>query len=209
MSRVLIACEESQRVTIEMRSLGIEAYSCDLLPCSGGHPEWHLQQDVTPLLQKKWDMIITFPPCTHLSRAGALYWKKKQADGRQQQAFEFVLAIWNAPCDHIAIENPIGWLNSHWKKPTQIIQPYHYGDPYIKATCLWLKGLPPLLPILTGQKMAKPQAHYIYCGMSLHKDGTRRVSKLPALKHRSSIERSKTFPGVARAMAMQWGKFFC
>ena len=109
---VLIACEESQAVCIEFRKLGIEAYSCDVLPCSGGHPEWHIQGDVLEQLGKGWDMIIAFQPCTHLSGAGAPSWKQKQEDGRQQKAIDFVLKIYSAPCDKIAIENPTGILNT-------------------------------------------------------------------------------------------------
>lgn len=202
--KVLVACEESQAVTIELRKLGHEAYSCDVEPCSGDHPEWHLQQDVLPILNDGWDMIIAFPPCTHLSAAGAPSWKEKQADGRQQAAIDFVYKIRDANCPLIAIENPTGKLNTVWRKPDQIINPFQFGDPYKKRTCLWLKGLPKL----TETDVVEPQYHWTSNstqGGKL-KDGTRRKSKLPIRKAWCSAkERSKTFPGIAKAMAEQWG----
>ena len=144
--RVLVACEESQAVTIELRRMGHEAYSCDIQECSGGHPEWHLQQDVIPLLAEPWDMIIAFPPCTDLAVSGARHFAKKRADGRQQRSIEFFMRFANADCPRIAIENPIGIMSSHYRKPDQIIQPYWFGDHARKSTCLWLKGLPKLIP---------------------------------------------------------------
>ena len=144
--KVLVACEESQAVTIEFRNLGIQAYSCDLLPCSGGHPEWHLQQDVIPLLEEEWDMIIAFPPCTHLAVSGARHFAAKIADGRQQEGIDFFMKIANAKSPRIAIENPIGIMSTRWRKPDQIIRPFQYGDNSTKGTCLWLKGLPKLTP---------------------------------------------------------------
>ena len=109
--KVLVACEESQAVTVELRKLGHEAFSCDIIECSGGHPEWHLQQDVVPLLEERWDMIIAFPPCTHLAVSGSKYFKQKQADGRQQQGIDFFMMFANADCEKIAIENPIGIMS--------------------------------------------------------------------------------------------------
>lgn len=144
--KILVACEESQAVTIELRKLGHEAYSCDIIPCSGGHPEWHIQQDVTPLLKEKWDMIIAFPPCTHLCVSGARHFEQKRKDGRQQQGIDFFMMFANADCPRIAIENPIGIMSSVWRKPDQIIQPWMFGDKFSKSTCLWLKGLPNLVP---------------------------------------------------------------
>ena len=138
--KILVACEESQAVTKELRKLGHEAYSCDLLPCSGGHPEWHLQQDVIPLLKEKWDMIIAFPPCTHLAVSGARHFEQKRKDGRQQQGIDFFMKFVNADCPRIAIENPIGIMSSIYRKPDQIIQPWMFGDKFTKSTCLWLKG---------------------------------------------------------------------
>ena len=183
--KILVACEESQAVTIELRRLGHEAYSCDIIPCSGEHPEWHLQQDVIPLLQEDWDMIIAFPPCTHLAVSGARYFEQKRADGRQQQGIDFFMEIANADCPKIAIENPIGIMSSKWRKPDQIIQPWQYGHGETKATCLWLKGLPKLKPtnIVEGREQ--------------------RMWKMPPSEDRAKM-RSKTFPGIARAMAEQW-----
>lgn len=204
MSKVLIGCEESQAVCKAFRARGIEAYSCDLQPCSGGHPEWHLQGDVLSIVMC-WDLIIAFPPCTHLSGAGAPSWKEKQKDGRQQQAIEFVKRIWDLPAKMIAIENPTGKLNTAWRKPDQIINPFQFGDPYKKRTCLWLKNLPPLKPT----NVVEPEFHF--CSNSTRggklKNGTRKKSKLPIRKAwDNSTERSKTFPGIANAMAEQWYK---
>ena len=119
--KILLACEESQAVTIRMREKGHEAYSCDILPCSGGHPEWHLQQDVTELLKEHWDMIIAFPPCTHLAVSGARHFEQKIKDGRQQQGIDFFMLLANAECEKVAIENPVGIMSSKWRKPDQII----------------------------------------------------------------------------------------
>ena len=182
---ILVACEESQAVTIEMRRLGHEAYSCDILPCSGGHPEWHLQVDALELLKMKWDMILAFPPCTNLAVSGARYFAEKIADGRQQASIDFFMAFANASCERIAIENPIGIMSSKWRKSDQIIQPWQFGHGETKATCLWLRGLPPLAPtdIVEGREQ--------------------RVWKMPPSADRAKL-RSKTYPGIARAMAEQW-----
>ena len=144
--RVLVACEESQAVTIELRRLGHEAYSCDIQECSGGHPEWHLRVDALELLKMKWDMLIAFPPCTDLAVSGARHFAKKRADGRQQRSIEFFMRFARADCPRIAIENPVGIMSSEYRKPDQIIQPYQFGNHARKATCLWLKGLPKLKP---------------------------------------------------------------
>lgn len=144
--KVLVACEESQTVCKAFRAKGHEAYSCDILPCSGGHPEWHLQQDITPLLEQEWDIVIAFPPCTHLAVSGAAWFEKKRADGRQQQGIDFFMLFANAKCDKIVIENPVGIMSSQYRKPDQIIQPYEFGEPFSKKTCLWIKGLPLLKP---------------------------------------------------------------
>lgn len=184
--RVLVACEESQAVTIEMRRLGHEAYSCDLQACSGGHPEWHLQQDVIPLLTEKWDMIIAFPPCTDLAVSGARWFPEKRADGRQQRSIDFFMRFVNADCTRIAIENPIGIMSSQYRKPDQIIQPWQFGHGETKATCLWLKGLPKLKPTkIVGGVLEN------------------RIWRMPPGPDRAKL-RSKTFPGIARAMAEQW-----
>lgn len=204
--KILVACEESQAVTIELRRLGHEAYSCDIEPCSGGHPEWHIQGDVLPLLNDQWDMIIAFPPCTHLSSAGACAWKQKQEDGRQQAAIDFFMAFANADCPRIAIENPVGWMNKNYRKPDQIIQPWMFGDEARKRTCLWLKGLPVLQATkIVGHgelyqivRKSGPRKGSIYTAPAWYQ----KLSRLdPA--DRSKL-RSKTFPGIARAMAEQW-----
>ncbi len=200
--KVLVACEESQRVCIEFRRLGHEAYSCDIEPCSGGHEEWHIQQDVLPLLNGncefrtvdgvlhridgRWDMIIAFPPCTHLAVSGARYFKEKRKDGRQQQGIVFFMRFVDVDCERVAIENPVGIMSTYYRKPDQIIQPWQFGCGEVKKTCLWLKGLQNLFPtkIVEGREQ--------------------RIWKMPPGENRSK-ERSKTFPGIAKAMAEQWG----
>lgn len=191
--RVLVACEESQAVTKELRRLGHEAFSCDIEPCSGGHPEWHLQEDVTPLLKQRWDMIIAFPPCTHLAVSGAAWFEQKRKDGRQQAAIDFFMLFVNAECERIAIENPVGIMSTIYKKPSQIVQPYEYGHMEQKKTCLWLKGLPLLQP-----------TNNVYAQMiELPKNKRERLHYLPPSPERAKL-RSKTFPGIAKAMAEQW-----
>ena len=194
--RVLVACEESQAVTLEMRVLGIEAFSCDLQPCSGPLPQWHYQRDIKELLARKWDMIIAFPPCTHLAVSGARWFKEKRADGRQQQGIDFFMQFVNHDCSKIAIENPIGIMSTIWRKPDQIIQPWQFGHPEAKATCLWLKGLEPLVPtnILT-----KPESG------RWENQTPSGQNKLGPSEHRAKI-RSRTYEGIAKAMAKQWGK---
>jgi len=194
MGSVLIACEESQAVTKEMRALGVEAYSCDIEPCSGGHPEWHIQGDVTPLLEQEWDLIIAFPPCTHLAVSGAAWFEQKRKDGRQQEGIDFFMIFANAKCDKIAIENPIGIMSSVWRKPNQIVQPWMFGHPESKATCLWLKNLPNL----------QPTDNVIELFDTLPKNKQQRLHYLPPSKERAAL-RSKTFIGIAKAMASQWG----
>ncbi len=208
--KILIACEESQSVCKEFRKLGHEAYSCDILPCSGGHPEWHLQQDITPILEQDWDMIIAFPPCTHLAVSGAPHFAKKIADGRQQQGIDFFMLFANCKCDKVVIENPIGIMSTKWKKPNQIIQPWQFGDEFQKSTCLWIRGLPLLEPTkIVGKgefkewidkKSGKKKRQAMWFFEALTK------SKTP--QERSMI-RSKTFPGIAEAMAEQWGSLPC
>lgn len=144
--RILVACEESQAVTKELRRLGHEAYSCDIQPCSGGHPEWHLQVDALEMLKVRWDMLIAFPPCTDLAVSGARWFPEKRADGRQQRSIDFFMQFVKADCPRIAIENPVGIMSTEYHKPSQIIQPWMFGHGETKATCLWLKGLPPLIP---------------------------------------------------------------
>ena len=198
---VLVACEESQEVCKAFRKLGANAYSCDIIECSGGYPEWHIQQDVLPLLNGgcefttndntkhyiagEWDVIIAFPPCTDLAVSGARYFKEKRKDGRQQRSIEFFMKFVNAKCNHIAIENPIGIMSTYYRKPNQIIQPWQFGHGETKATCLWLKNLCNLVPtdIVDGREQ--------------------KIWKMPPSKDRAKL-RSKTYPGIAKAMAEQW-----
>ena len=227
--RILVACEESQAVTIELRRLGHEAYSCDIMECSGGHPEWHIMEDVLPLLGghcefdtvdgsyhsvgRKWDMIIAFPPCTHLAVSGARHFAKKRADGRQRAAIEFFMNFIIADCDSIAIENPVGIISGKYIekwfpdlqrkygfpiKPTQIIQPFQFGSHARKTTCLWLKGLP---QIKATNIVDKGEQVAYKSGKSIPK-WYADAFKLPP-KERAKV-RSKTFSGIAKAMAEQW-----
>ena len=203
--RVLVACEESQAVTKELRRLGHEAYSCDVQECSGGHPEWHLHQDVIPLLAEQWDMIIAFPPCTDLAVSGARWFKEKQADGRQQRSIDFFMQFVNADCERIAIENPIGIMSKLYRKPDQIIQPYQFGDHARKSTCLWLKGLPKLTPT----NVVDPGEITVYgysVGASANYARDENGKIIPWNDPRTAKLRSKTFPGIARAMAEHWTK---
>ena len=198
--RVLLACEESQAVTREFRALGHEAYSCDILPESGGHPEWHLQTDVTEVLQDDWDMVVAFPPCTHLASSGAAWFETKRADGRQQQGIDFFMLFANHPCKKIAIENPVGVMNTLYRKPDQIIQPWQFGDTYSKRTCLWLKGLPKLQPT----NIVDPGEKVIYgSGKTMPKWYADAWKLSPDERSKA---RSKTFPGIAKAMASQWSQ---
>jgi hypothetical protein len=185
--RVLIACEESQVVTKAMRQIGLDAFSCDIKACSGGKPEWHLQQDVTSILKDDWDLIIAFPPCTDLCSSGARWFEQKRHSGAQQRAVEFFTLFTNLNCPRVAIENPVGIMSTVWRKPDHIIQPWQFGHGETKATCLWLKGLPLLQPtnIVEGREQ--------------------RVWKMGPNKNRAEL-RSKTYPGIAEAMANQWGK---
>ena len=196
--KILLACEESQAVTKEFRLLGHEAYSCDILPTSGNNPEWHLQQDVTSLLNKKWDLIIAFPPCTHLASSGAAWFEQKRKDGRQQEGIDFFMLFTKSNCPKIVIENPVGIMSKVYRKPDQIIQPYMFGDPYSKRTCLWLKGVPKL--IATDE--VEPEERVSFSsGRTMPKWYADAWKRPPS--ERSKI-RSKTFPGIAKAMAKQW-----
>lgn len=182
-----------------MRALGVEAYSCDIEPCSGGHPEWHIQGDVTPLLEQEWDMVIAFPPCTHLAVSGAAWFEQKRKDGRQQQGIDFFMLFANAKCDKVAIENPVGIMSSVWRKPDQFIQPYEYGEPYSKKTCLWLKNL----PLLTSTSIVDRGEQVKYASGKSMPKWYADAYKLPPKER--AVLRSKTFIGIAKAMANQWG----
>ena len=198
--KVLIACEESQEVCKAFRAKGHEAYSCDVIPCSGGHPEWHLQCDATQLLKISWDMIIAFPPCTYLSNAGAcrLYPQKGVLNQSRYEkglaAKDFFLQFYNAKCPRIAVENPVSSRIYKMPPHTQEIQPFQYGHPYTKKTRLWLKGLPPLVPT----EVVQPIGPYI-------PSGTGRKDKSKYGIANSAKIRFKTFSGIAQAMAEQWG----
>jgi len=198
--RILLACEESQAVCIEMRKRGHEAFSCDVLPCSGEHPEWHIQDDVLKHLNDGWDMMIAFPPCTHLAVSGCRWFDKKIADGRQQQGINFFMKMINAPIEKICTENPISIMSTKYRKPDQIIHPYMFGDPERKSTCLWLKELPKLIPT----KIVEPEFIIGKNGKKYTK--THYGNCFKGSKEEQSIQRSKTYPGIAKAMAEQWTK---
>ena len=234
--KILVACEESQRVCIAFRNKGHEAYSCDIIDASGDHPEWHIKEDVLPLLNgfcsfttcdgvkhtidQKWDMIIAFPPCTHLAVSGAAWFAKKREDGRQKEGIEFFCKFLTADCNKIVIENPIGIIGGDYikqwfpdlceqyglpRKPDQIIHPWQFGDVVEKSTCLWEIGVNPLIPTVTekpeleyfewvdkktGKKKRQPKWYY-------------EALSLPAAERAKA--RSKTFNGIANAMGEQWG----
>lgn len=230
--KVLVACEESQRVCIAFREKGHEAYSCDIQDCSGGHSEWHIKGDVLKILNpyvggctrgiwfrtedgerhyvELWDLIIAHPPCTYLTNAGMCNFTRKNSDNKYRlhrlrkllAGVEFVNAIWDCDCAKVAIENPVGVLSTYFSKPTQIIHPWEYGDSVNKSTCLWLKGLSPLIPTNivdkdtivkwgNGKKISKWYRDTLaQCGGDLID-----LSRI----------RSQTFEGIAKAMAEQWG----
>ncbi|MWC26650.1 DNA cytosine methyltransferase [Paenibacillus sp. MMS18-CY102] len=202
--RVLVACEESQAVTVEFRKFGHEAYSCDIQPCSGGHPEWHIQQDATIILKDYWDMIIAFPPCTYLTNAGAVRLRVKgeiQEDRlcKAREAREFFMKFYNTECTMVAIENPLPGKIHELPAYTQIIEPYMFGDPWKKRTCLWLRGLEPLEPT----NIVKPKG--LWVGSTSSRRDAQIYSKYELSSNRDAKIRSKTFPGIAAAMAAQWG----
>jgi len=221
--RVLVACEESQAVCIAFREGGHQAFSCDLLPCSGGHPEWHIQGDaIEQCYLGTWDLIIGHPPCTYLTNAGIGYfniekWGDKAKERRRlrDEALEFFIKMYNSPVKKLCLENPVGWVNSQFRKPNQTIQPHYFGDHHLKRTCLWLRGL----PRLNGTHAAALDKHHL-------KPEPRSVNVRKPSKYyhggeakkryfsdytgpggaKTGKERSKTFPGIARAMAEQWGR---
>lgn len=221
---VLIACEESQEVCKAFRAKGHNAFSCDIQECSGGHPEWHINGDVLPILNgyktpsdlfitqdglahcvpKKWDLIIAHPPCTYLSNAGARWlWAGQKLNEERYakglEAKEFFMKFWNADCSRICIENPVPSSVYNLPACSQFVQPYEYGHPYSKKTCLWLKGLPPLKPtvIVTDYKPFVSSGNYGKTHDPKYKGASR--------KGGSAKSRSKTFSGIANAMAEQWG----
>jgi len=202
--RVLLACEESQAVTKEMRKIGIDAWSCDIEACSGGKPEWHINQDVRNVINDEWDMIIAFPPCTYLTVTGNKWMKPEYHDRfperhrQREDAVDFFMMFAKHSCKRVVIENPIGIMSSRWRKPDQIVQPYWFGHKERKSTCLWIKGVDPLVPT----EMVDPEIVTFRSGSSMSRYHYETV-KLPA-KERSKL-RSKTFSGLAAAMANQWG----
>lgn len=216
----MVACEESQAVCKEFRKLGHEAYSCDIVECSGGHPEWHIQVDALQLLKMEWDLVIAFPPCTHLAVSGAKYFEEKRNDGRQKDAIEFFCEFLNCSCRRVAIENPVGIISgdyvSKWfpeiaqknglpRKYAQIIQPWQYGHPESKKTCLWLKNLPNLVPT---DICAKPADGVWQNQTKDHQNKLIVDGKWIGYNDpRTAKERSKTYPGVARAIATQWSEY--
>lgn len=207
--KILLACEESQAVCIEMRKLGHNAYSCDLLPCSGGHPEWHIQGDaVKEAYSGKYDIMIAFPPCTHIAVSGAAWFKEKRKDGRQQEGIDFFMKLIKAPIDKIAIENPVGIMSSEYMKPNQTIHPYYFGDEAQKTTHLWLKNLPQLYhnaePNLFDSvvtHVGKGEFYISPGGKKIPKWYNQNINN----KENRQKSRSVTFPGIAKAMAEQWG----
>lgn len=221
MLNVLIACEESQRVCIEMRKLGHRAFSCDILECSGGHPEWHIQGDVLPLLngdctfqtmdgrthtqRGAYDLIIAHPPCTYLTVTGNRWFDVQKYGEKAQERYKerykaivFFTQLASANAHYVALENPIGIMSTAYGKPQQIIQPYMFGDPYEKKTALWLKNLPPLQPC---NEVEPPERVKFDSGKSMP---FWYVEAWHLPKDERSKLRSKTFPGIARSMAEQW-----
>jgi hypothetical protein len=220
---ILVACEESQRVCIAFRNKGHNAFSCDIDNCSGGHNEWHIKQDVIPLLNGncefttcdgtlhkingKWDMIIGFPPCTYITAAGAcrLYPKKGIMDlerfAKGKEAAEFFMAILNADCEKIVVENPTPLKAYNLPKYNQVIEPFQFGHPYKKRTCLWLKGVNPLQPT---EIITEGITSWV-CAGSKDSKGNPRKAALTNSTFRDAKTRSKTFTGIASAMAAQWG----
>lgn len=200
--KILVACKESQAVTKELRRLGHEAYSCDIIPCSGGHPEWHLQVDALELLKMHWDMILAFPPCTYLTNAGARHlWKGHELNQERYEkglkAKDFFMRFYNASCSKIAIENPTPSRIYGLPEKTQVIQPYMFGHPFTKRTQLWLRGLPPLHPteIVEPKRTWCPSGSY----SGKHEEKSRGMFTKDRARNRA-----KTFPGIAKAMAEQW-----
>jgi hypothetical protein len=193
--KILIACEYSGVVRDAFIKRGHDAMSCDILPTDAPGP--HYQGDVMDIINDGWDLMIAHPPCTHLAVSGAKHFAKKRADGRQQQGIDFFMSLANAPIDRYAIENPVCIMSTIWRKPDQIIQPYQFGHTSRKTTCLWLKGLPDLIPT----QIVEPELYVCKNGKTFSKDY---MVALSAGEKRGHL-RSKTYQGIADAMAQQWG----
>jgi hypothetical protein len=207
---IIVGCEKTQAVCNELRKLGHNAFSCDTLPCSGGHPEWHLQMDIFEALKlRDWVLGIFFPPCTHLAVSGAAWFEQKRKDGRQQQGIDFFMALQNTDIPYTATENPVGIMSKIYRKPDQIIQPYYFGDEFQKTTCLWLKNLPPLYHN-SEVNLFDDNITHVGKGEFIEFESGKRMAKWYALLRRDDARgdiRSKTFPGIAHAMATQWSEY--
>jgi hypothetical protein len=206
--RILIACEESDEVRGRFEALGFDAWSCDLQPNRNPKAK-HYQGDVFDIINNNWDAMIAFPPCTHLAVSGAAWFEEKRKDGRQQQGIDFFTAMCQAPIKHKAIENPIGIMSNLYRKPDQIIHPYYFGDSASKATCLWLYNLPKLKhypqdDLFNKQTWVETETITTSTGMT-HDAWWYKTSLAPQAE-RSKL-RSKTFPGIAEAMATQWSEY--
>lgn len=207
--RVLVACEESQAITKEFRKLGHEAFSCDILPCSGGHPEWHYQRDVFEVIDEGWDLMIAHPPCTYLTVTGNRWFKNKDGSRNEDRylqrdkAIKFVYDLLNCNIPHISLENPVGYISTFIRKPDQIIQPYMFGDEASKKTCLWTKNLPNLTPT---NIVGRGERVFYKSGKSHPKWYAEALSKSKTPEERRTL-RSKTFPGIAKAIAVQYSQY--
>lgn len=210
--KALVACEFSGTVRDEFSRLGWDAYSCDILPTESELTKAegkHIQGDVRDVLDDGWDVLICFPPCYRLAKSSGAHWKKDWFIKEQKEAFDFVLTLWNSGIDHISLENPIGWLNSHWRKPNQIIHPYYFGDPWMKETCLWLKNLPKLMyskedTLFHKKTTVEVKGHWVKPG---NRRPYRQFDSVAEGAGRNKHNRSKTFPGIAKAMAEQWTEY--
>lgn len=226
---ILVGCEESQAVTIAFRELGYEAFSCDLLPCSGGHPEWHIRGDIFKAIEggfiqtqdgarhhriDSWDALIAFPTCTYLTNAGIGYFnverygdKARIRKVKRLEAAEFFMALYNCEIPYVALENPVGWMNSSFRKPDQILRPYYFGEPDQKNICLWLKGLP--LIVWDKSKATKPEPIEIQYRKpsKYYKGGEEKKRYITESTKKDSVLRSKTFINMAKQFANQWGAF--
>lgn len=215
---ILVACEASQEVTKAFRRLGYNAYSCDIVDCYGGLPEWHLKMDIFEAIKlRKWHLMIAHPPCTFIA-GSSVQWLSHPEDKHlpfdqrrphpkyptrrqdMKESIEFILALFNSDIGHIAIENPVGLLSSQWRRPDQIIQPYMFGDEATKTTCLWLKNLPPLNPT----KIVGKGERTVFASGKSHPQWYADALKNAKTKEERQTIRSKTFPGIARAIASQW-----